>query len=546
MIDCPICHVKNADDARFCAECGQRLTGPSKSGSSAPANPADAAGEPPVQPGHSAPRLRSPLLSGDIDDGLPTEQAHSQGHNIDRLKQMSSRPRPETAAGQPDLPARNPFDPRPLSSSNDQQSAAQRPRLRSPLLGHDDDDESQSAPPSGQMSAAEEDDQAHSGGGLRSPLLGGPYGGPERRHSTGGGHNASFGGQERRRGLHSPILGNAYDEQADYVAQEEEAPADEDDPNILRSPLLAAKRPVTDRPSVNPPAASNLQTPLRPSNAPETMQPAHKPAPTASYTNLRRLSAAASAADSAATPPAPSSAPPGSGPQSNAGAAALSQPAVQGQTAPPPQQQPASEQAMLMRFAADVTIDRPIGSFAQPSSAQPSSAADAHPFARSDSPQPVPAAFQNVQRSSAIPSGKAEPAKPASPPPATTSGITVQGPESNKTNLQGAALVGSPPASLSRQAEALRSSPSLSRFAAESHDEANNSTFDNAYISAGESSPVSTILAAILAVAALAKLWVVISVFSSDWRNYSFLVIDQIIGLAVIISLLLLCLSRKK
>lgn len=61
-----------------------------------------------------------------------------------------------------------------------------------------------------------------------------------------------------------------------------------------------------------------------------------------------------------------------------------------------------------------------------------------------------------------------------------------------------------------------------------------------------QTSALPKLLGALLAGVLLVKLWVIISVISSDWRNYAFLVVDQLIGLIAIACLMVICFQHKK
>lgn len=244
MIDCPICHVMNEDMARFCAECGQRLATPQPA-PQAPQAPASAA------PAGKAPKLHSPLLGGD----LSAEEKEGGKADFSRLRGTpGSSYEPEAAAGErppkslrspllgggePDFPA----EPEP---------SAGKPRrgLKSPLLGGGSDFDTGYEEPAG----------AGGSRGLRSPLLGsGPFEEPPAGKSGRGLRSPLLGGGEQdydiptsrtigsassqRAGLRSPLLGGA-----EPFGDEFEPPADEDNPNVLRSPLLAAKVPLSERP----------------------------------------------------------------------------------------------------------------------------------------------------------------------------------------------------------------------------------------------------------------------------------------------------------
>lgn len=281
MIDCPICQQKNDDDARFCAECGQRLTGAAavKEASPPPAAPLPippsqtVAPQPPAQP-----KLVSPLLSGAVMDNQGAGSRADTGGEVDRLRQMSARTsdKPDPTPGS-ELPFKNPFDPRNTYGADASPTVAasptptgkpkSRPRLHSPLLEaeefEDGDPVLDDTPPAipgrggkfrspllggGSGGGAGQVDNYYDappaeggGGGLRSPLLGGgAYTGGERRLKE----NPGYGGSERRAGLRSPLLSSAGDSAGEYFEGEDaeyDPYEDDDNPNVLRSPLLAAR-----------------------------------------------------------------------------------------------------------------------------------------------------------------------------------------------------------------------------------------------------------------------------------------------------------------
>ena len=265
MIDCPICHVMNEDLARFCAECGQRLTrtGPLP----APSGPAQGQGAPPgarpmtpaepEPPKRPAAKLHSPIL--DSGGGPPAGPDYdSPRSDISRLRGAQSRGQSE--AGPAPGPGRKLHSPL-LGDSEPEpapEQSAGRPgrKLHSPLLGGEEDAGYDASAPS----------RPAARGGLRSPLLGGvddqyddmppprnPLGGGHLRSPLLGGADPDYdlpqrpiqgGGARRPGGLHSPMLGGA---EPAYEPEYDSQP--EDDPNVLRSPLLAAKVPLADRPA---------------------------------------------------------------------------------------------------------------------------------------------------------------------------------------------------------------------------------------------------------------------------------------------------------
>lgn len=303
MIACPICHVMNDDIARFCAECGQRLgASPSQPAASAPEAsppsepsrgpgvklhspllgdneppmperadfsrlrardnpPAPASGrglrspllndqqpaDPPARPGGKPGHLHSPLLEG--DDGMYDERPTKQPGKGRSLKSP-------LLGGEPDYPEYNERPAAPGKSRG----------LHSPLLGGSEPDYPQyderpagkgrglHSPLLGDSKPGPSDYEDHSApssrpGHLRSPLLGGSDAEPD--YDAPAKPRPLAGGAARRPGaLHSPLLGDDHG----YAAEPEFI--EEDDPNVLRSPLLAAKVPLSDRP-----AAKNVRMP---------------------------------------------------------------------------------------------------------------------------------------------------------------------------------------------------------------------------------------------------------------------------------------------
>jgi hypothetical protein len=282
VIDCPICHVKNHDDARFCAECGQRLGG---SGQSVPPQSPTAQGQPPLVGADAnrpqAPRLHSPLLSGAGMESVPHDP--TDAGEVNRLRQLSSRSKEDPQINQTETPYKNPYDPRNAQAQQSGQNSPAEPpkhKLRSPLLSGEefpDEDESWQQPDNPVLG------NSHSG--LRSPLLGGGSGsfsGQDRR--TPQPTLEEFSGNERRRPLHSPLLHNTDEVQrfgGNSAGWEDDEPIEEDNPNVLRSPLLAAKRPLSDRPASPLPADTGASArPNRPGQPPESVQlNVNRPAP---------------------------------------------------------------------------------------------------------------------------------------------------------------------------------------------------------------------------------------------------------------------------
>jgi hypothetical protein len=312
VIDCPICHVMNEDMARFCAECGQRLTPGAQSApaAAAPATaPAPGAMQPqggmpgpggayggampnqrpgapsgpqpnpgmapnmgaqpsrPAEPPKPAHKLHSPLLG----DPEPPAEMHDGRADYSRLR-GAGRPgaAPEPPAGGQRRGLHSPL----LGDSYDEPPApvdppsgsGRRKGLHSPLLQGDDVEDYIDTQPSRGTKPGK-------GGGLRSPLLGGmddDEPAPSKRgghlHSPllGGGSDLDYdapakprniGGSSKKPHLHSPILGDVFDDDDDDYGNGSNV----DDPNVLRSPLLAAKVPLTEKPL----PAKNVRVPDR-------------------------------------------------------------------------------------------------------------------------------------------------------------------------------------------------------------------------------------------------------------------------------------------
>lgn len=231
MIDCPICHVPNDDDARFCAECGQRLQQPTPQPGPPPAvppgtftgafnainnpqpapatagvQPAPAAPQPtpvapqpqmeapPAAPAPTAPqmpppgpgnKLHSPLLGG-APPSASAGPVSSENPELDRLRRMSKDEDNQQMGGGGGEP--------------DQGQSAPPRKLRSPLLAQEefDDEPENFGGPQGPTGGSTFPHRQKSGP-LRSPLLGGEDENEPPAASGGGG---SRGGKMR-----SPLLG---------------------------------------------------------------------------------------------------------------------------------------------------------------------------------------------------------------------------------------------------------------------------------------------------------------------------------------------------
>lgn len=245
MINCPICSVVNDDSARFCAECGQRLQ----------PDPAPAAAE----------TLKEPEIVAPVHQPEPTPApiqpiASAPLPSIEELKKSAIPPKPVKKLHSPLL--------KPDPDYDDEEPAAMPPSkkgrsLRSPILGGSE--------PSYEFEA--EDEYASKHKGLRSPLLGG--GEVEQSHRFVEEHHSRPGH------LHSPLLDSTYDEYDDFIDDFETV----EDPNVLRSPLLAAKVPMhshshepaqpTPEPQAPPPV--NLAPPAAQSPTISPAQPVTPP-----------------------------------------------------------------------------------------------------------------------------------------------------------------------------------------------------------------------------------------------------------------------------
>jgi hypothetical protein len=104
--------------------------------------------------------------------------------------------------------------------------------LRSPLLGGSDFHDYPDEPPSG----------SH----LHSPLL----------HPEETAYRASASGSGRPGHLRSPLLGQDYDQEDDFIEEQ----VKEDDVNVLRSPLLQSRVPIGDKPKAQAEPQANAAT----------------------------------------------------------------------------------------------------------------------------------------------------------------------------------------------------------------------------------------------------------------------------------------------
>lgn len=222
------------------------------------------------------PHLRSPLLGADEGEEDPSSR-RGRGFRSPLLDRDEEPP--------PAAPARGKLR-SPLIGGDDSDQPAPRPTrpskgLRSPLLSGDEEEPAGRASarptrPTGETayphrrSGAQPSDndeppsKPRTTGGLRSPLLGGADEDEPSQPTRGGRPEARFPGPSKPK-LRSPVLGD-YDE---YEDEDNDSSYSENDPNVLRSPLMAAKQrlrepnqPQSDSQSM--PAASDrrvAQTP---------------------------------------------------------------------------------------------------------------------------------------------------------------------------------------------------------------------------------------------------------------------------------------------
>ena len=592
MIDCPICHVKNDDDARFCAECGQRLS-PSSGQPDAGARRPDAQDPSGRQQGQGT-RLNSPLLSGGPED-IPATGA-ADAAEVNRLRQMTSRGKDERPVAPPvETPYKNPYDPRnnPLNANQAQPQGGQgseppKNKLRSPLLSgedFDDDDYQEEAPPptgrgghlrspllgggdSGSGGGGlrspllgggggggrqqphddyDNEEQGHSSSGLRSPLLGGGggsnYPGSDRRKPT----NASFDGQDRRKsGLRSPILGGS-DDHDDYQYNDyddDDEPIDEDNPNVLRSPLLAAKRPLTDRSTAaKSPAGSYAQNAARGIQPSEAQQFAQAPqSPASSYTSLRSISSASRSAPTS-VPPAPNQ--PGSPP-------AMGQPqsGPPGQaTAPQGYQYGVNQQAGGPQGAPGISGNPQAGMGGVPQQGgMPAPMSGGMQTSPAQGPQgwPQPGGPSSLTS----PSNAGPQTQPPSPETnqAITGGIRVQPPKSgtSSTDMITALAKTGNTGTVSPDYDTPRPKTRSRMPGQAAVDEDQDYPPNPVYGGQQEPpSPLPKIIAGVACLLLLLKAWAMMGFFGSQWVQVQWLVIDQIVALATVACLIVLALRTK-
>jgi hypothetical protein len=206
----------------------------------------------PQDPQRRGGALRSPLLGGDDDAEPPVKQSKSRGGLRSPL--LGAEPdddEPPQSPGGRAKGLRSPLlrgEDDPDARSSGRGAGAKPQGLRSPLLGGDDDTPKRGGFPHRSQPMDYDDEEEHNvkpaKGGLRSPLLGGaPDDDYEPRRSNQPRQGEPSGARRR---MHSPLI----DGTGDYYQQdhyEEESDYDENDPNVLRSPLLAARQKLHDQ-----------------------------------------------------------------------------------------------------------------------------------------------------------------------------------------------------------------------------------------------------------------------------------------------------------
>lgn len=634
MIDCPICHVKNDNDARFCAECGQRLAGQPQQQAEAEQQASQRPQAPPqvpqVQqqqpqqqpPQQSGPRLHSPLLAAGGNDAGPEPGPEPQ-HNaaeVNRLRQMASKQVDKPAPTPMDTPYKNPYDPRnnlPPEQTQQQPPQGQAPLrrkggLRSPLLSSEefDDEEEpyeqqQSAPTQGRGlrspllgggegggggggglrspllggggggSDYEEDydQQTQSSGGLRSPLLGGGgggYGGSDRRRPPD--QIDPYGGAERRSGLRSPILGGGGggDWQEDYYDDEEEDPyADENNPNVLRSPLLSAKRPVSDRPQVKAPANSSMHDPRAAALPPEPSPQVHYPqgSPSSSYNSLRTISSISPkpAQPQPVTPPLPvqqagfgqsqsQSGPQGFNQMTQSGPQSFGQAAAQMNQ----QQQSVSQQGFGQPSPAQGAPENPMLNSGPNQLGQVNYQSGVRP----GNYQQTPPGFHgtptdiNAYRPglSVNNQGSANAGDSANPQTASGPFLSPEALTKSPTPLTPSAEPAAPKSTLAgRSAESAPEKPKSKMFGSVDDDYGDDrDSYDRepafnrfAPAAPAAANPAIKMVGIFAIVLLLGKLFAIISYMQTDWFKFQPFVIDQLVGLLALICLAAICLLPR-
>jgi hypothetical protein len=275
VIQCPICHVLNEDRSLFCAECGQRFAqqaapqspGPQAAAPSPPPeniNPTP----PPEPPKRPAVKLHSPILGG--GGGEPEEPNPGRNRFANSRFGGGSTGSNPVAGPNPNARNRGPDRQDFGDDEADDTNPKSKPRkgLHSPLLDFGDDEPEQFPGPIKAQSKSqimfphrsrpgattgpnaqvpqEPDAEPRSPkppgkGGLRSPLLGGD---DVDQHDDE--DDFSNPNQPRKR-LRSPVLDGGNPRSNNRFMPEPPAEIREES-NVLRSPLLAAKVPLPEKP----------------------------------------------------------------------------------------------------------------------------------------------------------------------------------------------------------------------------------------------------------------------------------------------------------
>jgi hypothetical protein len=365
VLECPICHINNDEQARFCTECGHRFPAPSivnsppqspapanlqtsipdrpniapvvsqQPGSSfnpsnfpaSPSSPVNSPfsspssaltpsaaqtystymdnnnNQPPGQPNPSnqeppkRPRLHSPMLGGDDPDDEAYAQNSYDAPKAPKTKSGLLRS-PLLGGGNAGFEDENEPIVNSARPAKGAKPSSKPSHLRSPLLGGSADDEDdyeedfplrdknsdKSAFPHRRstplVNAPEPAPGTQPGGRphLRSPLLQGDDEFEEGDNFGGNNYQnqAPSSPPARPAKLHSPLFGKQ-NGVYDYIDDEEQAPSVNDNPNALRSPLLASRSPMPQDNSARNAAQAAQKPVVQP---PVPQQPA-APAPSA-------------------------------------------------------------------------------------------------------------------------------------------------------------------------------------------------------------------------------------------------------------------------
>lgn len=325
MIQCQICQVANEDAAQFCRECGGRLNPGQPLATTTAHPPAESMPQAQTAPAKPRPKLHSPILGSSGPDPEPQPEESGRKGRSSSQSQSSSRKGLRSpllgGGGGDDMEPEEEPEPRGSKSS-----------LRSPMLGgghggssggsktafpHRGDFEPEDSRPTARLESGK-----HSSKGLRSPLLGGSDFDPEESFDDPGIQAKASGQVKAHHRLRSPILGGS---EPDYYEDEvfDEEVEEIEDPNVLRSPLLAVRTPrnqsqssshaqpassaqlmpgqTAGQPAISPQAPA--QAPAAPLNAGQAAQP--QPLPPLPYQNQPPTQASAAKHPSYQPQPAP-------------------------------------------------------------------------------------------------------------------------------------------------------------------------------------------------------------------------------------------------